>query len=270
MTLAPLHVVFTPSGASSLRQALADAGRDDQVISSFDRLSFGPINPPDLPLRSKWVENELGWTGWNDIAPETEAFWREALSPGRRKVAWLSRRSTMEYAGFLEWLWRMRRRTVRRGRPERSSSCPAATAHLDRQLWPLVLALFTTNTIRQDKLWDLAEPLPAAERLRYRDLWQQLRSENAPLRVIEGGELVSAPISFFDTRLMSCVTNDWQKVARIVGEALAAEMDDEVLQVGDLVLVARIDALVESGHLEIQGKSALEMHDSFVRLPSAP
>ena len=64
---------------------------------------------------------------------------------------------------------------------------------------------------------DLAEPLPATKRRRYRDLWQRLRSENAPLRVIEGGELVSAPISYFDTRLMSYVTNDWQKVAMIVG-----------------------------------------------------
>jgi hypothetical protein len=63
MAPAPLHVVFTPSGAGSLRQALADAGRDDQVISSFDNLSFGPIDPPDLLLRSKWVESELGWTG---------------------------------------------------------------------------------------------------------------------------------------------------------------------------------------------------------------
>jgi hypothetical protein len=107
MAPAPLHVVFTPSGAGSLRQALADAGRDDQVISSFDNLSFGPIDPPDLLLRSKWVESELGWTGWNDIAPKTEAFWREALSSSHRKVAWLSRRSAMEYAGFLEWLWRL-------------------------------------------------------------------------------------------------------------------------------------------------------------------
>lgn len=268
MTLPPLHVVFTPSGAGSLRQALANAGRDDQVISSFDHLGFGPINPADLPLRSKWVENELGWTGWDDITPKTEAFWREALSPGRRKVAWMSRRSTMEYAGFLEWLWRtgdapcevvdLSEVEVSRS-PEHGPTPPPTLA--------ISLGIIPTDIICQDKLWNLAEPLQAAARLRYRDLWQQLRSENAPLRVIEGGELVSAPISFFDTRLMSYVSNDWQKVAMVIGKTLAAEMDDEVLQVGDLVLAARIDALVESGRLEIQGKSALEMHDSLVRLP---
>ena len=268
MTGGTLHVVFTPSGAGSLKQALAAAGRDDQVISSFDCLSFGPINPPDLPLRSKWVENELGWTEWNDIAPETEAFWREALSPDRRKVAWLSRRSGMEYAGFLEWLWRMGDAPcevvdlteVEMSRSSEHGPTPPATLVIS-------LGIIPTDIICRDKLWNLAEPLQAAARSRYRDLWQQLRSENAPLRVIEGGKFVSAPISFFDARLMSYVTNDWQKVARIVGEALAAEMDDEVLQVGDSVLAARIDAMGASGQLEIQGKSALEMHHSLVRLP---
>jgi protein-disulfide isomerase-like protein with CxxC motif len=107
--------------------------------------------------------------------------------------------------------------------------------------------------------------LQQTTRRRYRDLWQRLRSENAPLRVIAGGELVSAPISFFDTQLMSYVTNDWQKVARVIGQTLVAEMD--VIQVGDIVLATRVRAMAQSGLLEIQGKSALEMHDSLVRLP---
>ena len=267
MTCTPLHIVFTPSGAGSLSQALANAGRDDQVISSFDHLGFGPINPLDLSLRSKWVENELGWTGWDRIARDSEQFWREALVPGHRKVAWLSRRSAMEYAGFLEWLWRMgdtpcevvdlSEVKISRG-PEHSPSPPPVLA--------MSLGILPSDIICRDKLWDLAGPLPPAARESYRDLWQELRSENAPLRVIDGDRLVSAPISFFDTRLMSYVTNDWQKVAMVIGKTLAAEMDDEVLQVGDIVLAARIDALVKSGRLEMQGKSALEMHKSLVRL----
>jgi len=260
MTPAVLHVVFTPSGAGSLRVALEDAGRDDKVISLFDCLSFGPINPPDMSLRSKWVEHELGRTGWDDIDRDSDTFWREALSPGRRMVAWLSRRSAMEYAGFLEWLWRM-------------GDSPSEVIDLSEvtisrpPVLAMGLGMVSADTICRKKLWDLAEPLQATARQRYRDLWQRLRSENAPLRVIEGGELVSAPISFFDTRLMSYVTNDWQKVAMVIGQTLVAEMDDEVLQVGDFVLAARIDAMVQSGRLEIQGKSALEMHDSIVRLP---
>ncbi|UPK04200.1 DUF1835 domain-containing protein [Bradyrhizobium sp. 170] len=108
MTQTVLHFVFTPSGAGCLSQALKTAGRDDQVISFFDDLSFGPINPPDSSLRVKWVENELGRTGWDDVTAESERFWREAPSSDHRTVAWLTRRSAKEYAGFLEWSWRMR------------------------------------------------------------------------------------------------------------------------------------------------------------------
>jgi hypothetical protein len=71
------------------------------------------------------------------------------------------------------------------------------------------------NIIAHNKLWDLAEPLPMTERLRYRELWGQLLSENAPLRVIDGDKLVSAPMSYFDSVLMSYVTDKWQKIAMV-------------------------------------------------------
>jgi Protein of unknown function len=85
---------------------------------------------------------------------------------------------------------------------------------------------------------NLAEPLPVTERRRYRDLWQQLRSENAPLRVCGGDRLVSAPISYFDSTLMSCVSDSWQKVAKVVGSAMASQMDDWMVQSGDMFLAA--------------------------------
>jgi Protein of unknown function len=79
----------------------------------------------------------------------------------------------------------------------------------------------------------LAEPLQIKARGRYRYLWRQLRIENAPLRVIDGDELVSAPLSFFDSLLMSYVTDNWQKVARIVGNTMTSGMDDDIRQVDE-------------------------------------
>jgi hypothetical protein len=101
------HIVFTPSGAGCLVQALRKAGRDDPVIACFDNMSFGPINPAESALRTEWVEREFGRTEWNLVGAQSERVWDEARFPGNRKVAWLSRRSTMEYANFLEWLWRL-------------------------------------------------------------------------------------------------------------------------------------------------------------------
>jgi hypothetical protein len=263
------HVVFNPSGAGCLVQALRKAGRDDAVITYFDNLSFGPINPPDVS-RAKWVESELGWTEWEFVDSGSESFRREALSANHRKVAWLSRRSPMEYAGFLAWLWLLGDAPC-----EVVDLTDVTVSHRREQGPPrpprlaISLAMLHHDIIASEKLWDLAEPLQASMRARYLDLWRQLREENAPLRVLEGGNLVSAPISFFDSLLMSHATDDWRKVARIVGEALAAEWDDGIFQTGDLVLAARVNALVESGRLECRGKNPLEMQFSEVRLPQA-
>jgi hypothetical protein len=131
------------------------------------------------------------------------------------------------------------------------------------------LGMLHHDKICGDRLWDLAKPLQPSERQGYLDLWQQLRSENAPLRVIDSGRLVSAPISFFDEMLMSLVTEHWRKAIRVIGEALVSEMYEGDLQAGDLLLSARLDALAKDGRLEFRGGSARDMHMSEVRLPAA-
>ena len=139
MSLDLLHVLFTPSGSGELRRALALSGRNEPVVCSFDNLSFGPIDPPDAELRTRWVEKELGYSGWEDVIAQTIPFWSEALAPGR-KVAWMSRRSTLEYAGFLEWLWRLGGR----------AAAMAATLFLERNAVLLkrsaVLAISTSSS----------------------------------------------------------------------------------------------------------------------------
>ena len=173
-----------------------------------------------------------------------------------------------EYAGFLEWLWRLGDAPCEvvdlsevkvSYRPEHGPPRPPRLA--------ISLGMLHHDKICDDKPWNLAEPLQTSARREYLDLWQQLRSENARLRVIDGGKLVSAPISFFDTVLMSYVTDDWQKVSRIVGPAMVCHMD--VRQTDDMILAARLNALAEGGLLEIRGESALEILHSEVRLPKA-
>ena len=210
----------------------------------------------------------LAGPDWHDIAAESERLWDEARFPDNRKVAWLTRRSAMEYAGFLGWLWRLGDSPCEvvdltevkiSYRPEHGPPRPPVLA--------ISLGMLNPDTIRNNQLWDLAAPLQMTERRRYLDIWQQLRSENAPLRVIDADRLVSAPISFFDLVLMSSVTDDWQKVGRVVGEALVSPLNDRLVQTGDMFLAARVNKLVENGCLEIRGKSALDMFSSEVRLP---
>jgi hypothetical protein len=269
MTPTVLHFVFTPSGAGCLLQALKKAGRDDPVIIEYDNFSFGPIDPGDAESRAEWVANELGEADWNR-GPTSERALYETRFPDNRKVAWLTRRSAMEYAGFLDWLWRL-------------GDAPCEVVDLtdltvshhtehgpaERTRLAMSLGMLHHDKICGDRLWDLAKPLQSNERQGYLDLWQRLRSENAPLRVIEDGKLVSAPISFFDEVLMSLVTEHWRKARRVVGEALVSEMYQDTIQTGDLLLSARLNALVKDGRVDIRGSSARDMRLSEVRLPEA-
>lgn len=229
MTSDILHVVFTPSGAGTLRDVLTAEGRNDGVVSLFDNLSFGPIEPSDHSTRPLWVEEQLGYADWDEVIAQSEPFWRESLSPEPRKIVWMSRRSAMEYAGFLEWLWHagdapcdiVDLTDYRISRhPQHGPPTPPSLAVSLAGLFP--------DEIRDNKLLDRAEPLPASERHRYRELWRQLRTENAPFRVTDGQNLASAPMTFFDQTLLSQVKERWLKVARVVGETIALQMDDRV------------------------------------------
>ena len=268
MTTSTLHIVFNPSAAGGLRKALHDTGQMERVVSHMDNLSLGPINPPDPQTRLKWIEQELGHTGYDYVFAEDEAFWKEALSEDVRKVAWMSRRSEPEYCGLLEWLWRLdelpceildftdmvlvrRHEDGNLPRPERALS--------------LVLA-FPEEIIDNDLL-NRAEQLGATARDEYHGIWRQLRAENAPVRVVNKVGLASAPITFFDPLLLSCAHDSWQKVARLVGEALRKCWEDAFFQSGELILSARVIDLVELGMPEGRG-NLMNVQQSEIRLPN--
>jgi Protein of unknown function len=243
--------------------ALRDAGRADHVAGHLDNLALGPINPPDPLTRLNWFERELGWTDSEWVWASTETFWKEVLQEGVRKVAWLSRVSSPEYTGFLEWLWRLD------GTPCEVVDLTDMTVLHRREdgtltgpMRALSLALLHPETIVGNQLVDRAEPLPQAAREHYREVWQQLRAENAPLRVVTGDGLRSAPISFFDPLLLSCAAAEWQRAARVVGEAMGK---DEFFQAGDMILATRVLDLVELGLLEGRG-NLMNIRESEVRL----
>jgi hypothetical protein len=266
MTASTLHVVFNPSGAAGLRDALRQAGRDDRVVCLMDDLSFGPIAPADAEARCGWVEHELGYD-WDDVGAKSASFWDEALSPADRKVAWLSRRSTLEYTGFLEWLWRL---GDQRFDLVDLSDATVVARGSDRSATPwLVVSLgsLSPHEIVDGGLPDSAQEVTPHARRRYRDLWARLRAENAPLRVLGPDGLVSAPITHFDSLLLSHATATWQRAARVIGLVLGDFGDSGLLQTGDLVLAARLRALAEAGHLESEGDVS-DIRHYRVRLPS--
>ncbi len=260
-----MHVTFNSSAAKNLREALELLGCGEPVVALDDDFRVGPINPSSQTARNAWIEREYGYCYHYDAS--LEAFWASALGADPLKVAWFSRRSAGEYAGFLEWLCRMEDapcqivdltdvELARRGRG----------GQLRHPQLVISLALLSADVVVEHDLFALARPLSDNERSRYMQLWSGLREENAPLRKLEGGQLVSVPISAYDALLLACVTPNWQKMARIVGEALGETfIDQDVSQIGDDFLVSRLFALERLGRIELRGDTS-QMRTTDVRL----
>ena len=235
-----LHVIFSQSVAPHLREALKRAGRTDDVVFHADDLRRGPLDPGDPSSRGRWAIDVL------DIDPEDidsdEAFWHESLNSERRLVAWTSTRVAQERAGFLEWLWRL-------------GDAPCDVIDLSTTQangYPAILGLLEAQEILSLGLLDTAASLSPADRARHHQTWRRLREENAPLRIIQDGELASAPLEVFDEKLLSYVPTEWKRAAWVVGEVMAEVFDDYLFQVGDTVLAARLWALAQAGVIEMR------------------
>jgi hypothetical protein len=263
-----LHVVFNISAAETVQVAMQRLGLNDEVVALSDSLSFGPINPPDPDLRAGWVESELGIDGWQEVTGEAADLWAAALRDGQRRIVWLSRRSTQEYCGFLEFVWRLGDRQCdfidvtdvpvgsRRGSYEEASRHTTGS-----------LGSFSVDDILGANPRALATPLTQAMRDKYRAAWAILRTENAPFRVLTTTlELRSAEISHFDSQLLGFVREEWTKAALVVGCVLGAFSEAGLYQTGDWELAARLRTMIESGRIEGRG-DLYHVQRSEVRLP---
>lgn len=250
------HIVFSMSAGGSLVAALELAGKSDGVLKCPDDLSYGPIADAHPDARLQFIEDVLDYTWDGDFSDLTRSFWQQALDTSRDRIVWLSRRSTMEYGGFLEWLTRNGQTPFRLvDLTDVKIPDPNAPATLAPVGWT---ARVPAEDIYKSALWSLAKAPDPADLASWIALWSRLRAENAPLRIITDDGLVSAPLDHFDANLLSHVGSEWTRANRVVGETLAALQAQQVgggavSQCGDLVLFARLRDLVEQGALDSQG-----------------
>jgi hypothetical protein len=261
-----LHVVFGLSAGGTLRQVIRKLGHRPNLVAFADDLSFGPFGGATYASRADWSRRTFGGTlqDWKWIGKYSSPCWRAASASSLPRVVWVSRRSSREYCGFLEWVHRVSveyrivdvtdarwcwRSTDGHARWARIGSVGWLDA--DPKLWLRLYRNMRTPTAR-----DLAQ---------LRRLWKKLRAERSPLRAIVRGELVSVAATHFDRFLIAAASDDWIRSSHVVGVALAESGEDDYTQVGDLVLLWRVRALVKAGVFEARG-DLTSMRASEVRL----
>lgn len=79
------------------------------------------------------------------------------------------------------------------------------------------------------------------------DLWKALIKENAPLRAIVNGKLISVPVDFYDHIITHNMPNGDFEMARFIGKILGKY----ALGIGDGWYALRINKMIEENKLEI-------------------
>ena len=102
---------------------------------------------------------------------------------------------------------------------------------------------------RLASLMPLEREVSTLERGVYARRWRELMEENAPLRAVVNGRLLSVPVDFYDHALLQCVPEGEFAMAKLIGTALGKYR----LGVSDGVLALRVEALIESGVFAVTG-----------------
>lgn len=86
------------------------------------------------------------------------------------------------------------------------------------------------------------EAVSGLQRSVYAGLWRDLVLENAPLRAIINGCVISVPIEFYDFTLLANISEEPIRIGQVIGKIIG-----QVPGVGDRLLYLRIEALIQSG-----------------------
>jgi hypothetical protein len=98
------------------------------------------------------------------------------------------------------------------------------------------------------------------------DEWKKLSSENAMVRILEGGKkIVSKDEDFYDKDILAGVTNEWQKGNKAMNSILSKMK----IKTGDVFLLWRMKKLAAEERIEINGETSKSWKDFEVKIKSA-
>jgi hypothetical protein len=259
--LSKLHIAPGYSAGGSLTQALRDIRPQDDVIRWPDDLSCGPIDTDQASTRAAWWDYDDEEWPFEFILNE---FWDRVFNAQEKIVVWFARHSATELAFFLNWTDRLGDRqyevidvtgvtfptTMHNGTPAMTEPATAVSHLVPRSLATLI------GTERQ---------LSGSEKEEACLRWRHLKRENSPFRIVSEDGLVSAPETYFDHSLIELATGDWQRLTRLIGDAMHKNWKPYI-QVYDLMLRSRVVALIDEGKLLADG-DPWDMPNCRVRLP---
>lgn len=237
-------------------------GNPEETVHTLpDDLSLGPISPYDLEKRKKYfeslfveMEDEVAYRipeENEELWGEVGAFWGQVSETKADKIVWFTRRSVIEYTGFLELLSREKNPSELLVVDLTEGLDVVHENGITERIVPISLGELQPEWLLSGK--NKARRLTEEELAYYLGRWEELKKDNMPLRTLWRGQLYSESPDIFDEKILESVPETWTSAARVVGEMLG-KLSEEYHLAGDMFLYSRLLEQAKAGLVETEGE----------------
>jgi hypothetical protein len=253
------HVCFSSSASGIIRRILRARGRNEAVFTFIDDLSSGPITDVCGGERKAWYLKYFAVdtleTGqlWDDQIK----FWSKTIFSQDQLMVWLTRRSAAEYCGFLELLSQL---------PEKSEISLADFTSQEFDVGKTKETCISIGSLNEDNMdtgFQIQTTTSPTDWNQLLQMWKNLKRESASLRIVEHNKLFSKPQDYFDGFVFQHLSGNWQRLHRVVGEAVVSSWENGHRVSFDW-FNQRIKELAKDGFVEIENRDS--EHESVVRM----
>ncbi|WGY68659.1 DUF1835 domain-containing protein [Burkholderia cepacia] len=269
--MSTIHVIQGGTAAASLREALAQAGRDERVVGLLDDLGVGPLKGADETpdTRAAFWHHVLGdqIPDWNaEIEDEFARLDQLAMESGQ-VVVWhapsvgdklLLRRVAYHLRNVPQRL-----NEVRLSAADFDSTQRAALSRTDQAC---STGMFSPAELARKR--PVAAPISVLRIGRLALEWQEAKHLNAELRYWVSNTIKSGHYADLDALIVSRAEADWLPARRLVGSIMAAA-DRGGLFVSDSIAWWRCRELAAAGRLELQDDAPDALSSTQVRTARA-
>jgi hypothetical protein len=240
-----IHVLFDASAAATFRQLLRRLGIAEKVAFLSEQLDFGPISHGCLADRGPWLDRHAPLDyGTHDWMAQEEAKFRRSVAGDAERLIWIAPASAQEQAGLYWYLSQYGDADLKMA----VADFPLC-GHLGGE------PILKLNEVSVESMEQLYEDCPRTpwDASRFpRDRWAELVAENALLRVVDGGQLRSAPDDHFDQFLLARCPRRWVKWYRVLGDTLG-NLWKSGQSAGVDSIMWRLRTLIEDGKIACDG-----------------
>jgi hypothetical protein len=267
-----IHVVFQQADVTTLNKTIAlDQSLEGDILEIKDEFAVGPLE--NIDTEEGWVIRENWWrellsqspysheklVGSFDDRKSVEEL-KKQLDENDKEVTWLWMGQNQHDVCGYYWLISQLKKYQGRIFVLYLNNLPFINEK-GQIFYPTTLHEIQPKEFLKAK--KLSRAVTLSEFEVDPDEWKRLSSENAMVRILEGGKKIAGKeADFYDKDILANLTAEFQKGNR----AMAHILSKMKIKTGDVFLLWRMKQLAEEGKMEINGDTTKSWKEFEVRL----